>query len=363
MIVVRRDLFKPSEGFITDQARSHDRWEPVFVGVPGRRPPPAWAHVVPLSELRSLDAMRTERVPCVVHAHFGPDGILGMRIAKRLHVPLVVTLHGFDVTRSRASMLRSGRPHLVAYAVRCNELFRSSAAFLAVSGFIREQSLDWGIPEEKVRVHHIGIPMAPEHSSEDAERHGRGPALQIAHVARLVEKKGTAVLLQALALFRDRGCVADLQIVGAGPERAALETLSARLGVAGRVSFLGALPRSQTLEVIARSDALCVPSQRAANGDAEGLPTVLLEAARAGVPIVATRSGGISDFVDPGVTGLLSEERDAQELASNLARLHDDPGPLRAGLRAGARRKLSADFDIAKNTADLESLFEELSCA
>ena len=358
--MVRRDLFRRTEVFIADQARAHRRWLPTFVGALDKDPVPSWARVVPLSQVRLLRRAPASELPTVVHAHFGPDGLLGLKVAKLLGAPLVVTFHGFDVTRSRQSMLLSRRPHLVHYALRSRMLFQACDAILAVSSFIRERAIEWGAPPDRVRIHHIGIPLrdAPTGSARSDDW-----GFRISHVGRLVEKKGTAALLHAVSLLPSLGCTPELVIVGAGPERRALEQLCAKLRIADRVTFLGERAHRETLSIIAGSDVLCVPSQRARNGDAEGLGMVLLEAAHVGVPIVATRSGGISDFVVSGVTGLLSEEGDVQGLAENLVRVHANPGQLRSSLVDAASAKLRSEFDVERNTALLEVLFDRLTCA
>jgi colanic acid/amylovoran biosynthesis glycosyltransferase len=358
--VVRRDLFKVSEPFITDQASAHENWQPLFVGDHRSSSGPAWATSILASERARLRSMAGDRTPTVVHAHFAIDAVLGARIARRFGAPLVVTLHGFDVTRSRRSMLMSGRPRLLEYCLKRRTVLRNAAVFLAVSDFIREAAIQAGFPAERLRVHHIGIPVPgielPVRLDSGAD------VISIIHVARLVENKGTATLIRAIALLRDRGVRTRLTVIGDGPEKDNLVALSAELDIAAKVRFEGARPHDVTRGMIAANDILCVPSQRVANGDSEGFGMVLLEAGAAGTPIVASATGGITDFVEDGVTGVAVPERDVEALATGLSRVIASD-ELREGLRTNAWRRLVDDFDVRKQTNALETVFDEILTA
>jgi glycosyltransferase involved in cell wall biosynthesis len=181
----------------------------------------------------------------------------------------------------------------------------------------------------------------------------------ILHVARLVEKKGTAYLLEAFAKIASRHPAVELVVIGAGPLAVPLADRAHALGIAARVRWLGARPHAEVRQWLSRAAVFSLPSCTAANGDAEGLGIVLVEAAASGVPVVATRHGGIPEAVEDGKTGFLVAERSAGELADALDALLSAES-LRARMGGEARRLASERFDIRRQTEALERLYAEV---
>lgn len=151
-------------------------------------------------------------------------------------------------------------------------------------------------------------------------------SLRLIFVGRLSPEKRLDDLLEALSLHRDP----VLSVAGDGPERERLERLAARLGVAKRVTWLGYVPWGASLfELLRHHDILVLPSAT------EGLPLVLIEAMSQGVPVIATRVGGIAELVEHGENGLLVPPRAPDRLSEELARVASDPSLL-ARLARGA---------------------------
>ncbi|MDR3507377.1 MAG: glycosyltransferase [Caulobacteraceae bacterium] len=367
--VFRLQLFKRSETFIPAQVARYSRYRPLYIGRTRFGDIPAGAEAaIPkggaLTALRVLalgdpgpfvEALAGRRID-VLHAHFAIDAVHALPLARRLGVPLVTTLHGFDVTTRDAVFLRSGRPALIAAVLRRRALRRQGALFLSVSQFIRRAALKKGFPEDRTIVHPIGI---------DLQRFSPGAEFQpglVVHVARLVEKKGTAYLLQAMAQVVERQPRARLVIIGDGPLRGQLEAQAARLNLAGAVTFLGGQPHEATVGWMARAAVIAVPSVTAASGDSEGLPTVIFEAGGMGVPVVASDTSGIPEAVIDGQTGFLAPERDTGALAERIGRILTDP-ILRGELGRGARNLMETRFDLARQTATLEECYDRVRCA
>jgi colanic acid/amylovoran biosynthesis glycosyltransferase len=300
-----------------------------------------------------LPAALAERGVVLLHAHFGVEGVYATRIAKAMGVPLVTTLHGFDVTVSRAELLATRKPSWVNYVAWRESLFAQGAVFICVSEHIRRRAAEWGYPASRLVVLPIGV---------DVDRIGEaGPAeaSAILHIGRLVEKKGTQYLLRAFADVRRAVPGAELTIVGDGPLRPALEGMAADLDVAGAVRFLGTRGHAETLDLLARSRLLCLPSVTAASGDQEGLATVLMEAGAAGKPVVATQHGGMSEAVTDGTNGYLVPERDPAALADRLIALLRDPQLCEQFGKAG-RETVLERFNLRRQTAKLETLYRTL---
>jgi glycosyltransferase involved in cell wall biosynthesis len=365
--ILRHQLFLPSEVFITEQARALRKFAPLLVGrVLGGKPTEGLAfHVPAAGKLGQLNYVLrrdprlflrelAKRRPVLIHAHFGVEAVYGMELAERLGVPLVTTFHGFDATLRPSQLLRSRKPTWIHYLLKRAELKRRGALFIAVSGFISAQLQRLGFPTERTRLHYIGVDPAAFEPSSVAHA---SPV--ILHVARLVEKKGTVYLLEAFARIAASHPDAELAIIGAGPLRASLERRAAELRIAARVRWLGALPHAEVAQWLKRAAVFCLPSCTAANGDAEGLGLVLLEAAASGVPVVATRHGGIPEAVKDGDTGYLVAERDADELADALDTLLSSEA-LRWKMGDAARRFARSRFDLVRQTQVLEQLYEGL---
>ena len=372
--IFRLQLFKQSETFIPAQVDQLKRYSPIYIGrtlfgekgdatvvlphVEGQNRSLEAARTVALRDpsgwLRNLPQVVGAAMPALLHAHFAVDAVYALPLARRLQVPLVTTLHGFDVTRTASSMLRSGRPALINGVLFRRQLQRECAAFLCVSRAIRNAALAAGFPEDKLRLHYIGIDTTKISPPRAAIDEGL-----IVHVARLVEKKGTTFLLQALAKIAPARPNAHLVIIGDGPMRVSLEAEAVKLGIGDRVRFLGMLPNSEVLDWDARAVVKVVPSITGADGDQEGFGIVNLEAAALGVPVVGFASGGVAEAVVHGETGLLSAERDVEGLAKHLALILDEPA-LRHRFGAAARARAIADFDIRRQTAKLEDIYAEV---
>lgn len=162
-------------------------------------------------------------------------------------------------------------------------------------------------------------------------------AVRLLCVGRLVEKKGTADLLDALARL-PRDLHWHLTHIGGGELRGALKRQAEQLGLEDRIEWLGAQPQERVLAEYRRADLFVLASRIAADGDRDGLPNVLMEAQSQGLACLATRVAAIPELVEDGVTGCLAEPGDPADLARALERLLRDPvarGRLGA---AGAKR-------------------------
>ena len=367
-IIFRERILEPSETFILEQAKALDTFRPVLAGL--RRPARALHHSLPEVLFRngsgSLDkaAIRAYRMlpvrsgfvrrlrkesPAIVHAHFAMDGVQALPIARALDVPLVVSLHGFDVTSSDEALRASssGR-HYVTNRAR---LFRDASAFLCVSSFVREAALRAGFPAEKLRVHYSGVDC--ERFCPTGVEHNRKLVL---FVGRLVEKKGCEYAIRAMALVQKKVPEAQLEIIGDGPLRAELEALAAQLGV--RVVFRGTQPPREVQRRMSEAWILCNPSVTAKTGDMEGFGMVFAEAQGLGTPVVSTLHGPIPEAIHDGHTGFLCPERASEPLAQAMLRLLADPN-LWGQMSENAVAWVRGNFDIDRQTAKLEGFYKE----
>lgn len=291
-----------------------------------------------------------ERGHHLIHAQFGRTGLSALRYHTALHIPLVVTFRGHDVA------LLAGRdktPHPWLNARR-GRLFRSASRILAVSADLARRLVALGAPADRVHIWHVGIRIPTVSPPRDHD----GP-LQLLMAGRFVEKKGFEDGIDACARLVGSGLDARLCIIGDGERQSSYEGLIARLGLRDRVDLPGVLTHADLLARITQADVVLVPSITARDGDREGVPNVLKEAAARGVPIVATRHGGIPEALDDGVSGMLVGEGEPAALAAAVRTLWTDP-PLRARLGTAARERMARDFDVVRQVAELERHYDDV---
>ncbi len=258
----------------------------------------------------ALRALVARLQPDVVHAHIHASEVAAAAALWRSDVPLVLTEHTEAPWRGPSARAA------LRWAARRADLV------VAVSSAVARRLVDeHGVPGEKVAV---VLPAVLPHSPGLVRpRRPRRPL--VGAVGRLVPGKGGDVLLRALA-----GVDADCVVVGDGPQREALERLAADLGVGHRVAFAGWRPDARDL--VAGLDVLAVPSRE------DGSPLVVFEAMGAGVPVVASRVGGVPDQVVDGRDGLLVPPGEPAALATALTRVLTEPGLAQALSAAGRAR-------------------------
>jgi colanic acid/amylovoran biosynthesis glycosyltransferase len=366
-LIYRHQLFKSSEPFIHAQASRLQTYRPVFVGRKTLGSVSDGSEVKTISDASVwekfsnrlwcaprpfLDVLEDQH-PKIVHAHFGLDGLYAVPVARALNVPLVVTLHGFDVTVKRSRMAFSGKPTEMRYALAARTVGEVASKLICVSNFIRERAMEFGFSGSSLETHYIGIDARQFSPSRWQTQQKR----RILHVARLVEKKGTKFLIEAIAELKRKGIQnLQLDIVGDGPLRAKLVQLTKSLQLEEIVRFWGVLPWSEVMDLMSNAYAFCLPSVTARSGDSEGLGMVLLEAGAKHVPSVGTWHGGIPEVIEDGVNGLLVSERNVKELVQALGSLLDDHS-LHAHLAGNARRVVEERFDINIQTRKLEAIY------
>ena len=236
-------------------------------------------------------------------------------------------------------------------------MMRSVDAFIAISDEIREGLLRDGVPPD--RIHRISNFVDPEifrppaHGEKERlkEKLGYAGKTLVLYAGRLVERKGVSYLLEAWKAASPDFPRAGLLILGDGPLRRDLEDRAARLGIAHTVRFAGQV--DNVPEALRAADLFVLPSLQ------EGMANSLLEAMASGVPVVATRIGGVMDVVEEGVTGLVVEPGDPRSLAGSLRAMLGDP-PLRARLAGSALETIVRAFGPESRSRKYRELYRSL---
>ena len=180
----------------------------------------------------------------------------------------------------------------------------------------------------------------------------RAEPLRVCAVGRLVPKKGFADLVEAVRILVSSGIDVEVELAGDGDERERLTEQIERLRLADRIRLLGPLTQAEVRELLARSDVFAAPCIEAADGNIDGLPTVVLEAMACGTPVVATAVSGLPEVVHDGVTGILLPPGDPASLAvalRGIARGEVDT----VSLSRGARALIEEQFDSRAQAAVL----------
>jgi glycosyltransferase involved in cell wall biosynthesis len=285
-----------------------------------RKPLYALAPVVFLSGVRACEHVLQEH-PCdVVQAHWVvPNGPIAAYVARRHRLPLVLSLHGTDISISEGSRWL-GRLARWSLAEAC--------AVTAPSADLLQRAKVLGA---RGRLELIPYGADPARFEPDArsrmearKRLGlRADDVAVLGVGRFIPLKGFAYLIDAVAKVRDEHPEIRLVLVGDGDLRAELEARSEAAGLEDIV-FTGMVGRDELPAMYSAADVVAVPSIHH-RGYVDGLPNVALEAMAMARPLIASRVGGLPDLVRDGEDGILVAERDPNELAAAILMLADDP--------------------------------------
>jgi glycosyltransferase involved in cell wall biosynthesis len=297
----------------------------------------------PLRDLRALgEVMATLRrlQPDLLTAHGAKVGILGRLAARRLNLPLVVTVHGWACA--------PGTPAIQAAVSRGLErlIGRFATKIITVSEFDRRFALDSRLASgSRLVTVHNGMPDVGQTLRADP---GRTPP-RLVMVGRFEPQKDHATLLRALGALQSHPW--ELDLVGDGPLRPEMESLAARLGVGQRIHFLG-----QRIDV----DRLLAQAQIGVLvSNWEGFPLSILEAMRAGLPVVASDVGGVAEAVQNEATGYVVPRGDVGQLRERIATLLASPD-LRIRLGTRGRARYEEHFTLDRMVARTLELYREV---
>lgn len=273
----------------------------------------------------SLLAMRAD---VIVSNWLVPMGVVGATVAGVTGKPHLVIAHSAP----------AGPAGIPPFSAVIRRVVQSAESVACVSESVKKSTAAIVGPElaGRLQVIRLGIDLVPVVLHRPASR-----PLEIVFVGRIVPIKGADILVRAVAGIP--GC--RLVIVGDGPELESLRLLVGRLGV--NADFVGETSRGEARRHIAMADVLAIPSRKAIFGRQEGLPRVLVEAWAAGVPVVASRSGGMTEVLDGQGGGILFEPGDVRGLRQIIAGLASDPRQLSELKRQAVQRASEFDAGVA----------------
>lgn len=307
-----------------------------------RKPP-----IVYRGEYQMLSSLLERRGADLMHIYFGHTGVHLLPFIERWNKPCVVSFHGADVAEK--SDIRD-------YAGKLRNLFESVPLVFARSQSLADRLVQLGCAPERLRISRTGLPLQEfPFVRREAPQEGQWRLMQ---ACRLIPKKGVATSLCAFALFQKEFPNSELVIAGKGPLQAHLEELAEELGVLSKVRFPGFLSQSELRELYATSHLFLHPSETPPDQNQEGIPNSVLEAMATGLPVLATRHGGIPEAVEHGRSGFLVEERDFEALAEAMKEIVRSPNTFREMGLLGSEF-VGAHFEQGAQIRNLESHYDE----
>jgi glycosyltransferase involved in cell wall biosynthesis len=280
-----------------------------------------------------------------LHAHFaGMAARTAFWINQFFGTPYSFTAHANDIFAPRD------------FAVSLKDLIDNAAAIVTVSDF-GAQYLRTHFPEAARRVHRVynGVDVSRFHPAD----FGSGiPA--IISIGRLIEKKGFGDLIDACAQLKSHGRQFGCEIIGEGPLENALRSQITGNGLESCVKLVGPRTQGEIALRLAHATIFVLPSIREEGGGMDNLPTVIMEAMAAGLPVISTRIGGIPEMVEDGFNGILIPQRDPETLCAALESMIANPERARR-LGDHSHGLARERFSIEGTGRALRALFERIA--
>lgn len=298
----------------------------------------------PIHDALALGEIRTvlkDLRPDLVAAHSSKAGILSRIAGRMLGIPVILTAHGWNFT--------PGIGAVSAMMYRQIERLAGplSSKIITVSEYDRQLALQAGIVREEklVTVYNGMADVGPQLRA----RPGQSP-VRLVMVARFGAQKDHPTLLRALAGLLDQPWEIDL--IGDGELMAQTQALAGELGLANRINFLG--QRRDVDELLARAQLSILATNW------EGFPLSILEAMRAGLPVVATEVAGIGESVEDGETGYLVPRGDVEVLQDRIRRLLTDAA-LRSRMGGSGRTRFEQHFTLPRFVQNTLAVYQEVA--
>ena len=286
---------------------------------------------------------------CHVHAHFGGMASRTAWLVRELWgIPFSFTGHADDIFSPEKKPISL-------------EMLVKAACFIATETDYSRQRLENEFPAARAKTFRIfnGIVSAEENGDGSLpERQGTTSVPKIVSVGRLVEKKGFPDLLRICAVLRDRGVAFTCDIIGGGPLETELRKQCTELRLTGRVEFHGAQPQTFVRAKLAEARVFVLAAREEGDGGSDNLPTVIMEAMQAGLPVVSTRLAGIPEMIDDGVSGRLLDAGNIEVLSAAVKSYLEDEAISREHGSIG-RVRVRERFDVKNSARELARLLVE----
>lgn len=299
---------------------------------------------IPVRTNALVSYLRKENIE-VVLAEYGTVGAMVADACRLANVPLVIHFHGADAHHHAT---------INEYKDWYRRAFQYASTIIGVSNDMINSLHQLGAPQEKLVWNPYGINtdrFAPAH--EEAALNST-----FLFVGRFVSKKSPQTTIRAFYEVSKRYPESRLVMAGGGPLLEESKALSQELGIDHKVNFAGVLPSEQISVLLRQSCCFVQHSVTPPDGDMEGTPNTILEAAAAGLPVVSTRHAGIKEAVIDGKTGYLVDEYDTAAMTDSMMKILASPAAAMAMGQEG-RKHILQHYALPDRIARLNSILEE----
>ncbi|HXF49565.1 MAG TPA: glycosyltransferase family 4 protein [Verrucomicrobiae bacterium] len=280
--------------------------------------------------------------PALLHAHWWiPGGVVAFWNSFFSKTPYLVTLHGTDLMLLKKSGFLRGR---------AKRVFGRAAKITVVSSFLKNELVSL-FPETESKIAVIPMPIDPEVLQREPKADATGKIILCP--ARLIEQKNLGMLLEAFVRVANEFPEAKLLIVGSGPKEAELKNKARNLDLEKKVEFLPSMPPAKLGKLYQAAEIVTLVSRN------EGFGLVLVESFLFQKPVVAARSGGISDIVTDGENGFLADPDNPDEMAHAFKKLLAD-ADLRQRMGKRGHRTYTEKFSPEKLAEKFDRLYAEI---
>lgn len=296
-----------------------------------------------------LSFFRKKRIKAVV-AEYGLTGAAVMDVCEEAGIPLIVHFHGFDAYLNTV---------IAEHKEKYKEMFNKASALIAVSRDMKQQLISLGAPPAKIHYNACGVDICRFRENDNQIKeplflyagrfvNKKAPHLAILSFSRVLKEIPNAKLIM----------IGDGGLGSSGELYLACKQLVSSMKLDQAVEFKGAVPNTDVTETMQKVLAFVQHSVRPENGDSEGTPVTILEACASGLPVIATRHGGIKDVIVDGETGYLVDEYDIDAMAERMILLARNPA-LAHTMGKAARNRVVENFAMSKSIGNLWAIVED----
>jgi glycosyltransferase involved in cell wall biosynthesis len=279
-----------------------------------------------------------------VHASFAHTAGVALIISNLLRIPFSFSAHAVDIY-ARNRILIPLKLRRAKFVITISNYNRSYLSRLAGNTDV----------QRKIHIIRYGVDVSA-FSPQPRKEESATPV--ILSVGRLVEKKGFPYLVGACKILVERKYKFHCQIIGDGPQRLLLEDLIRTNGLSEYINLVGVVFQEKLKDYLGKADFFVLPCVVSKDGDRDGIPNVLIEAMAMEIPVISTLVSGIPELITHGKEGLLVPEKDETALADAMAFLLEK-GDIRGQMGEAGRKRVEADFDISKTSAQLSEIFKK----
>lgn len=284
--------------------------------------------------------------PDIIHAHFGPMGVIIAPVAQKLNIPLIVTFYGFDISKLKRQEF---------WREKYLDLWNQVSAVTVLSLEMKKDAIEMGCPESKIHIVHLSRELTNIQCKEVTH-----PIVNFISVGRLTDKKGHMFTIKVFEKLREEGLRLNLEIIGDGEERIKLEEYIVNNNLTDEIKLLGPLSNQRTMEKLYESDAFILTCKTAENGDKEGTPTVFVEAQAIGLPCISTKHSGIPEMFPNNNQWMLAEEEDMNGILQRIRLLlQKSKQELVDTIKVG-QEHIFAQFNLTKEVDKLKTVYSQI---